>query len=100
MSSSQVLKFGVRPDSPAATSWFEFLLNPQLLEQHLENKYAIPGAHQLIIQFLQQAHALEISKNDVENLDSTTGEQNGVSKDEQGNLRLRARWAYKNEMPY
>ena len=60
-STPEFLKPGARPYSPAATSWFEFLLQPDLLVKHLHNPNAVPGAHQLIVQFLQQANILEFS---------------------------------------
>lgn len=61
MATPDFIKPGMRPSSPAPTVWFEFLLNPELLSKHLDNPYAVPGPHQLIIQFLQQAKALELS---------------------------------------
>lgn len=52
------LKPGGRPNSPLPASWFEFLLHPEQLLKHLTDK-CIPGPHQLIIQFMQQANTLE-----------------------------------------
>lgn len=59
MGTPEFLLPGRRPSSPAAVAWFEFLLQPDFLIAHLSKPLAIPGAHQLIIQFLQQANALE-----------------------------------------
>ncbi|KAF6027789.1 INTS8 [Bugula neritina] len=49
-----------------STSWYEFLLQPGLLLQHISNPSSVPGSHQLIIQFLQQANMLETSLNAAE----------------------------------
>ncbi|TRY99025.1 hypothetical protein DNTS_024573 [Danionella cerebrum] len=46
---------GSRPCTPPQTSWFEFLLDPSLLEQHLQSPHPDPSPVQLIIQFLEQA---------------------------------------------
>ncbi|XP_051519119.1 integrator complex subunit 8 isoform X2 [Myxocyprinus asiaticus] len=46
---------GSRPCTPPQTSWFEFLLDPSLLEQHLQSAHPDPPPVQLIIQFLEQA---------------------------------------------
>ncbi|RXN12273.1 integrator complex subunit 8 isoform X1 [Labeo rohita] len=46
---------GSRPCTPPQTSWFEFLLDPSLLEQHLQGPHPDPSPVQLIIQFLEQA---------------------------------------------
>ncbi|KAG1935322.1 integrator complex subunit [Pimephales promelas] len=46
---------GSRPCTPPQTSWFEFLLDPSLLEQHLQGPHPDPCPLQLIIQFLEQA---------------------------------------------
>nr|AAH95561.1 Zgc:111823 [Danio rerio] len=46
---------GSRPCTPPQTSWFEFLLNPSLLEQHLHSPHPDPSPVQLIFQFLEQA---------------------------------------------
>ncbi|NXT24361.1 INT8 protein, partial [Syrrhaptes paradoxus] len=44
-----------RPCTPPQTSWFEFLLEEGLLEQHLQKPSPDPPPVQLIIQFLEQA---------------------------------------------
>uniref|UniRef100_A0A8D0AF42 Integrator complex subunit 8 n=1 Tax=Sander lucioperca TaxID=283035 RepID=A0A8D0AF42_SANLU len=44
-----------RPSTPLQTSWFEFLLDGSLLENHLQKSYPDPTPVQLIIQFLEQA---------------------------------------------
>ncbi|XP_072531478.1 integrator complex subunit 8 isoform X1 [Salminus brasiliensis] len=46
---------GSRPNTPPQTSWFEFLLDPSLLEQHLQKANPDPSPVQLVIQFLEQA---------------------------------------------
>ncbi|KAI7799319.1 putative integrator complex subunit 8, partial [Triplophysa rosa] len=46
---------GSRPSTPPQTSWFEFLLDPSLLEQHLQQSHPDPSPVLLIIQFLEQA---------------------------------------------
>uniref|UniRef100_A0AAR2JUW4 INTS8 TPR repeats domain-containing protein n=1 Tax=Pygocentrus nattereri TaxID=42514 RepID=A0AAR2JUW4_PYGNA len=46
---------GSRPSTPPQTSWFEFLLDPSLLEQHLQKSHPDPSPVQLVIQFLEQA---------------------------------------------
>ncbi|KAK3532579.1 hypothetical protein QTP86_024150 [Hemibagrus guttatus] len=46
---------GSRPTTPPQTSWFEFLLDPSLLEQHLQKNCPDPPSVQLVIQFLEQA---------------------------------------------
>ncbi|KAK1785474.1 hypothetical protein P4O66_018846, partial [Electrophorus voltai] len=46
---------GSRPNTPPQTSWFEFILDPSLIEQHLEKANPDPSAVQLVIQFLEQA---------------------------------------------
>ncbi|XP_061162526.1 integrator complex subunit 8-like isoform X1 [Saccostrea echinata] len=49
--------FGPIPSSLPAVSWFEFLLNEDLLEKHLHQENPDPSPVQLIVQFLQQADA-------------------------------------------
>ncbi|XP_074997546.1 integrator complex subunit 8 isoform X1 [Calonectris borealis] len=44
-----------RPCTPPQTSWFEFLLEEALLEQHLQKASPDPPPVQLIVQFLEQA---------------------------------------------
>ncbi|XP_023275463.1 integrator complex subunit 8, partial [Seriola lalandi dorsalis] len=44
-----------RPSTPLQTSWFEFLLDGSLLENHLQKSNPDPLPVQLIIQFLEQA---------------------------------------------
>ncbi|KAF1446597.1 Integrator complex subunit 8, partial [Spheniscus demersus] len=44
-----------RPCTPPQTSWFEFLLEEALLEQHLQKPSPDPPPVQLIVQFLEQA---------------------------------------------
>ncbi|NXW08327.1 INT8 protein, partial [Fregetta grallaria] len=44
-----------RPCTPPQTSWFEFLLEEALLEQHLKKPSPDPPPVQLIVQFLEQA---------------------------------------------
>ncbi|XP_051467646.1 integrator complex subunit 8 isoform X2 [Apus apus] len=44
-----------RPCTPPQTSWFEFLLEESLLEQHLRKPSPDPPPVQLIVQFLEQA---------------------------------------------
>ncbi|NXP51742.1 INT8 protein, partial [Heliornis fulica] len=44
-----------RPCTPPQTSWFEFLLEEGLLEQHLQKPSPDPPPVQLIVQFLEQA---------------------------------------------
>uniref|UniRef100_A0A671YXW0 Integrator complex subunit 8 n=1 Tax=Sparus aurata TaxID=8175 RepID=A0A671YXW0_SPAAU len=44
-----------RPGTPLQTSWFEFLLDGSLLENHLLKPNPDPTGVQLIIQFLEQA---------------------------------------------
>ncbi|XP_026880438.2 integrator complex subunit 8 isoform X2 [Electrophorus electricus] len=46
---------GSRPNTPPQTSWFEFILDPSLIEQHLEKANPDPSAVHLVIQFLEQA---------------------------------------------
>ncbi|GAA6065001.1 integrator complex subunit 8 isoform X1 [Tachysurus ichikawai] len=46
---------GSRPTTPPQTSWFEFLLDPSLLEQHFKKNCPDPPPVQLVIQFLEQA---------------------------------------------
>ncbi|CAL8293197.1 unnamed protein product [Merluccius merluccius] len=46
---------GGRAGSPLQTSWFEFLLDGNLLETHLHKANPDPTAAQLIVQFLEQA---------------------------------------------
>uniref|UniRef100_A0A8C1LL93 INTS8 TPR repeats domain-containing protein n=1 Tax=Cyprinus carpio TaxID=7962 RepID=A0A8C1LL93_CYPCA len=46
---------GSRPCTPPQASWFEFLLDPSLLEQHLQGPHPDPSPVQLIVQFLEQA---------------------------------------------
>ncbi|XP_026070455.1 integrator complex subunit 8 [Carassius auratus] len=46
---------GSRPCTPPQASWFEFLLDPSLLEQHLQGPRPDPSPVQLIVQFLEQA---------------------------------------------
>ncbi|NXE33843.1 INT8 protein, partial [Ptilorrhoa leucosticta] len=44
-----------RPCTPPQTSWFEFVLEEALLEQHLQKPSPDPSPVQLIVQFLEQA---------------------------------------------
>ncbi|XP_063307296.1 integrator complex subunit 8 [Pelobates fuscus] len=44
-----------RPCTPPQTSWFEFLLEESLLENHLKKSDSDPSPVQLIVQFLEQA---------------------------------------------
>ncbi|NXJ24917.1 INT8 protein, partial [Dicrurus megarhynchus] len=44
-----------RPCTPPQTSWFEFVLEEALLEQHLRKPSPDPPPVQLIVQFLEQA---------------------------------------------
>ncbi|KAJ8267890.1 hypothetical protein COCON_G00130620 [Conger conger] len=46
---------GSRPNTPPQTSWFEFLLDDSLLENHLQKRSPDPSPVQLVIQFLEQA---------------------------------------------
>ncbi|XP_046874949.1 integrator complex subunit 8 [Hypomesus transpacificus] len=46
---------GSRPSTPPQVSWFEFLLDESLLENHLLKPRSDPAPVQLIIQFLEQA---------------------------------------------
>ena len=69
MATPEFLKPGSRPASPAPVSWFEYLLNPELLVRNLDKPQPIPGPDQLIIQFLQQANALELSHGDSKKAD-------------------------------
>ncbi|XP_043922110.1 integrator complex subunit 8-like [Protopterus annectens] len=46
---------GSRPCTPPQASWFEFLLNEPLLEQHLQKYCSDSAPVQLIVQFLEQA---------------------------------------------
>lgn len=46
-----------RISSPAKILWFEFLLNPSLLEKHLSQENPDPSACELIIQFLANSGA-------------------------------------------
>lgn len=43
---------------PVKTLWFEFLLDPNLLQKHLQDRYADPSAVELIILFLNNAVSL------------------------------------------
>ncbi|KAL3858729.1 hypothetical protein ACJMK2_008987 [Sinanodonta woodiana] len=53
---------GPGPVTVPSVSWFEFILNDRLLEQHLSQENPDPSPTQLIVQFLQQAEA-EITNN-------------------------------------
>ncbi|XP_013880244.1 integrator complex subunit 8 [Austrofundulus limnaeus] len=44
-----------RPGTPPQISWFEFLLDGSLLEEHLQKTSPDPSPVQLIVQFLEQA---------------------------------------------
>ncbi|XP_064641548.1 integrator complex subunit 8-like [Lineus longissimus] len=44
-----------RPSTPTKVSWFEFLLDPELLQKHLSQDNADPSATTLICQFLHHA---------------------------------------------
>ncbi|KAM4630096.1 integrator complex subunit 8 isoform 1-T1 [Polymixia lowei] len=44
-----------RPGTPPQTSWFEFLLDGSLLENHFQKSNPDPTPAQLIVQFLEQA---------------------------------------------
>uniref|UniRef100_A0A671SSJ2 Integrator complex subunit 8 n=1 Tax=Sinocyclocheilus anshuiensis TaxID=1608454 RepID=A0A671SSJ2_9TELE len=46
---------GSRPCTPPQASWFEFLLDQSLLEQHLQGPHPDPSPVPLIVQFLEQA---------------------------------------------
>ncbi|XP_076470196.1 integrator complex subunit 8-like isoform X2 [Babylonia areolata] len=46
---------GLAPNALPSVSWFEFVLNDSLLEQHLAQENPEPSAVQLIVQFMQQA---------------------------------------------
>ncbi|XP_062870806.1 integrator complex subunit 8 [Trichomycterus rosablanca] len=46
---------GSRPSTPPQTAWFEFLLDPSLLQQYLKKPHPDPSPVQLVIQFLEQA---------------------------------------------
>ncbi|KAL8569201.1 hypothetical protein ACOMHN_051881 [Nucella lapillus] len=46
---------GMAPNTLPTVSWFEFILNDKLLEQHLAQENPEPSAVQLIVQFMQQA---------------------------------------------
>ncbi|KAK3086111.1 hypothetical protein FSP39_013715 [Pinctada imbricata] len=48
---------GPGPSTLPAVSWFEFLLDQNLLEKHLQLPSPDPSPSQLIVQFLQQADA-------------------------------------------
>jgi len=79
MATPEFLKLGARPASPVlTTAWFEFLLKPELLIKHLNDPHATPGPTQLIIQFLQQASAVETA---AEQKKTELGEEaNGLPK--------------------
>ncbi|XP_076174566.1 integrator complex subunit 8 isoform X1 [Ptiloglossa arizonensis] len=47
-----LLRPGTVPISPDTILWFEFLLNPSLLEQHLSKPFPDPSATDLIIKFM------------------------------------------------
>lgn len=55
--------FGPGPTTLPVISWFEFLLNDKLLENHLQLENPDPTPIQLIIQFLQQADAQQAANN-------------------------------------
>ncbi|XP_031442190.1 integrator complex subunit 8 isoform X1 [Clupea harengus] len=46
---------GSRPSTPPLTSWFEFILDLELLEKYLQKPNPDPSPVQLVIQFLEQA---------------------------------------------
>ncbi|XP_064611171.1 integrator complex subunit 8-like [Liolophura sinensis] len=63
------------PAHMPAVSWFEFLLNENLLENHLSDESSDPTASQLIVQFIQQADV------HVANLYSGNGQPNNGFSD-------------------
>ena len=64
--------------SPVKTLWFEFLLDPSLLQRHLSDPYADPSAIELIILFLNNAAVLSSSTGSIPVLDDLLP-PNGVS---------------------
>lgn len=58
-------------------AWFEFLLNPALLESHLNQTYPEPSAINLIIQFIYNSiKRSDGGNNEVETVDMSTQESN------------------------
>ncbi|XP_069944809.1 integrator complex subunit 8-like [Cherax quadricarinatus] len=57
-------------------AWFEFLLNPTLLESHLNQTNPEPSAIGLIIQFIYNSIKRTEGNNEVETVDVSTQESN------------------------
>lgn len=74
MATPEFLKPGARPSSPATTAWFEYLLSPDLLVKNLNRPQPVPSPNQLIIQFLQQAYALEANQAENKKTDTQSKE--------------------------
>ncbi|KAI0221717.1 Integrator complex subunit 8 [Lamellibrachia satsuma] len=50
-----------QPSTPTAVSWFEFLLDPSLLEKHFSEDNPVPSATELLALFLYQADLAAIA---------------------------------------
>ncbi|PVD21213.1 hypothetical protein C0Q70_19382 [Pomacea canaliculata] len=71
---------GLGPNMLPPVSWFEFVLNENLLEEHLSKDNPEPAAVQLIIQFMQQAEVEMLA------LIQNTREQNAAAAQAQAHL--------------
>ncbi|GLH06860.1 Integrator complex subunit 8 [Gryllus bimaculatus] len=77
-----LLRPGTVPISPDTILWFEFLLNPSLLEKHLAKTKPEPSATDLIVSFLSIASEKkdEETGTATEPVDITKGEENGTKR--------------------
>ncbi|KAF4526173.1 hypothetical protein B566_EDAN008210 [Ephemera danica] len=73
-----LLRTGTVPINPDTVLWFEFLLNPSMLERHLKRHRADPSPTELIIKFMSIAPDPPPS----ERMALTEGEQTGEPKRE------------------
>nr|XP_031845085.1 integrator complex subunit 8 [Nomia melanderi] len=67
-----LLRPGTVPISPETILWFEFLLNPSLLQQHLSKPSPDPSATDLIVKFITINS--EQKENDAKTVDAETNE--------------------------
>ncbi|XP_076765909.1 integrator complex subunit 8 isoform X2 [Xylocopa sonorina] len=84
-----LLRPGTVPISPDTILWFEFLLNPSLLQQHLSKHFPDPSATDLIIKFMTISSEQKENEVKVVDAESNDAKPNGLNKWSHRNLALK-----------
>ncbi|XP_011879399.1 PREDICTED: integrator complex subunit 8 [Vollenhovia emeryi] len=84
-----LLRPGTVPISPDTILWFEFLLNPSLLQKHLSKPFPDPSPTDLIIKFMTINNDQKETEPKAIDAESTDVKPNGTNKWSHRNLALK-----------